>query len=158
MAARQSPRAPEVKKEPKRVKDGVDILGLTADKAIDDCESSLELILVTLSKSCLIVPNQAAALLTNNNQYLITACIKGVKGGKYEPLLAWYELLISNCATLAELLHQEMVQLPQSAKQTFVKVMAAIGCGFFSYHIELVYMTFSLFTQLFEQFQSEERE
>ena len=57
VAARQSPRAPEVKKEPKRVKDGVDILGLTADKAVDDCESSLELILVTLSKSCLIVPN-----------------------------------------------------------------------------------------------------
>jgi hypothetical protein len=99
-------------------------------------------------------PKQAAALLTNNNQYLITACIKGVKGGRYEPLINWYDFLISNCATLATLLQLEMEQLPDSAKQTFVKVMAAIGCGFFSYNIELVYMTFSLFTQLFDRFQA----
>ena len=122
---------------------------------IEDCDSSLELILITLSKAFQMSPKQAAALLTNNNQYLITACIKGVRGGKYEPLLNWYDLLISNCSTLATLLHLEMEQLPESAVKTFVKVMAAIGCGFFSYHIELVYMSFALFTQLFEQFKSE---
>ena len=94
-------------------------------------------------------PKQAAALLTNNNQYLITACIKGVKGGKYEPLLNWYDQLNGNCVTLATLLTLEMDQLPQSSKKTFVKVMAAIACGFYSYNVELVYMTFSLFTQLF---------
>ena len=103
-------------------------------------------------------PKQAAALLTNNNQYLITACIKGVKGGKYEPLLAWYELLISSCETLATLLNLELAQLPQSAQQTFIKVMAAIGCGFFSYNIELVYMSFSLFTQLYQLFQAGDSE
>ena len=48
-----------------------------------------------------------------------------------------------------------MEQLPQSAVKTFVKVMAAIGCGFFSYHIELVYMSFTFFSQLFEQFKTE---
>ena len=96
-----SPKAP---REPKKVKDGVDILALSADKDVSQCDSSLELILVTLSKSFQMSPKQAAALLTNNNQYLIIACIKGVKGGKFEPLLAWYDLLISNCETLAELL------------------------------------------------------
>ena len=30
--------------------------------------------------------------------------------------------------------------------------MAAIGCGYFSYNLELVFMTFALFTQLFERF------
>jgi len=50
--------------------------------------------------------------LTNNNQYLITACIKGVKGGKYEPLIAWYEVLIGSAEILAELLDAEMEQLP----------------------------------------------
>lgn len=45
-----------------------------------------------------------------------------------------------------------MEQLPDSSKQTFVKVMTAVGCGFFSYCSELVFMTFSLFTQLFESF------
>jgi len=96
-------------------------------------------------------PKQAAALLTNNNQYLITACIKGVKGGKYEPLISWYELLIDNQMTLATLLTLELEQLPASARQTFVRVMAAIGCGFFSYNSELVFLTFSLFTRLFGQ-------
>ena len=99
-------------KEPRKVKDGVDILGLSADKEINDCESSLELILVSLSKSFQMSPKQAAALLTNNNQYLITACIKGVKGGKYEPLIAWYEVLIGSAEILAELLDAEMEQLP----------------------------------------------
>ena len=43
-------------KEPRKVKDGVDILGLSADKEINDCESSLELILVSLSKSFQMSP------------------------------------------------------------------------------------------------------
>lgn len=86
-----SPRQVSPKRSPKKVKDGVDILALEAKKPIQDCENSLELILVTLSCAFQMNPKQAAALLTNNNQYLITACIKGVKGGRYEPLLNWYE-------------------------------------------------------------------
>ena len=103
----QTPKTNIIVKDPKIVKDGVDILALDSSKAISECDSSLELILVTLSKSFNMSPKQAAALLTNNNQYLITACIKGVKGGKYEPLLQWYDFLISNCETLAELLQCE---------------------------------------------------
>ena len=70
----------------KKVKDGVDILALDPSMDVEDCDSSLELILVTLSQAFQMNPKQAAALLTNNNQYLVTACIKGIKGGKYEPL------------------------------------------------------------------------
>ena len=33
--------------------------------------------------------------------------------------------------------------------------MTAIGCGFFSYNVELVYMTFNLFTQLFDKLQQD---
>ena len=50
---------------------------------------------------------------------------------------------------LAELLTCELQQLPESAKQTFVKVMAAIGCGFYSYDGLLVTKTFDLFKYLF---------
>ena len=49
---------------------------MDADKDPDDCDSSLELILVTLSKAFGMKPKQSVALLTNNNQYLIMACIK----------------------------------------------------------------------------------
>ena len=107
-----SPRVPEPIKEQRVVKDGVDILALDAKKPIGDCDNSLELILITLSSAFQMNPKQAAALLTNNNQYLITACIKGVKGGRYEPLLSWYEQLISHCEVLAELLTCELQQLP----------------------------------------------
>ena len=98
---------PEIQQTPKKVKDGVVILKLDAEKPLSDCESSLELILITLSKAFNMKPKQAAALLTNNNQYLITACIKGVKNGKYEPLTDWYEMLIQNSGTLSDLLKLE---------------------------------------------------
>jgi len=38
-------------KQEKKVKDGVDILALEADMNVENCDSSLELILVTLSKA-----------------------------------------------------------------------------------------------------------
>ena len=52
---------------------------LDAERPLGDLESSFELILVTLSKAFNLKPKQAAALLTNNNQYLVTCCIKGAK-------------------------------------------------------------------------------
>ena len=107
---------PEIQQTPKKVKDGVDILKIDADKPLGDCESSLELILITLSKAFNMKPKQAAALLTNNNQYLITACIKGAKNNGYEPLTDWYQMLIQNSSTLSELLTLEQQQLPQSSK------------------------------------------
>jgi hypothetical protein len=68
-------RSPTMREEPeirpfaddKKVKDGVDILKLDQDKILTDCDSSLELILITLSKAFSMKPKQAAALLTNNN-------------------------------------------------------------------------------------------
>ena len=34
-------------------------------------------------------PRQAAALLTNNNQFLMKICMKGIKG-QHEPIINWY--------------------------------------------------------------------
>ena len=75
------------------VKDGVDLMSLDAGKPFAELESSFELVLVTLSQAFGLKPKQAEALLTNNNQYLVTACIKGAKGSNYEPVLVWYQLL-----------------------------------------------------------------
>jgi len=83
---------------------------------------------------------------------LITASIKGVKGGNFEPLQHWYSLLIENCLTLADLLHLESEQFPDTAKLTFVKVLASLGCGFYSYNLEVCEMTFQLFIGLFREF------
>ena len=98
------------------VKDGVDILNLDTDKNLSESESSLEMILISLCKAFSMKSKQAAALLTNNNQYLIMACIKGVKGGKYDPLLNWYAILEQNSETLVDLMASEIEQLPESAR------------------------------------------
>ena len=51
-----SPKSEKRFKLDKKVKDGVDILGLDASKDIETCDSSLELILVTLSKAFSMSP------------------------------------------------------------------------------------------------------
>ena len=67
----------------------------------------MEFLLITLSRAFDLTPRQSAALLTNNNQYLVTACVKGIKGGNYQPVLTWYRELYSNVLILAELLQAE---------------------------------------------------
>ncbi len=88
------------------MKDGVDILTMNAEREIVDTESSLELILNTLCKAFSMKPKQAAALLTNNNQFLIHSIVKGVKG-RYEPLISWYQDLYANSRHLTNLLELE---------------------------------------------------
>ncbi len=38
-------------------------------------------------------PKQAAALLTNNNKFLAHLCVKGAKGGDFEKVKKWYEIV-----------------------------------------------------------------
>jgi hypothetical protein len=79
---------------------------MNAEREIADTESSLELILNTLCKAFSMKPKQAAALLTNNNQFLIHSIVKGVKG-RYEPLISWYQDLYANSRHLTNLLELE---------------------------------------------------
>lgn len=63
---------------------------MNIEKQPHEVESSLELILNTLCRACDMRPKQAAALLTNNNQYLIHSVVKGIKGEHF-PLLRWFQ-------------------------------------------------------------------
>ena len=54
-----------------------------------ETESTLEFILNTLCRALSMKPKQAAALLTNNNQFLTHCVAKGVKS-QYEPMINWY--------------------------------------------------------------------
>ena len=51
-------------------------------------------------------PKQAAALFTNNNQFLIHSIVKGVKGN-YEPLNNWYNELKGHLKHMNTLLEIE---------------------------------------------------
>lgn len=62
---------------------------METQKAPHETESTLEFILNTLCKALNMKPKQAAALLTNNNQFLTHCVVKGVKGD-YVPMINWY--------------------------------------------------------------------
>jgi hypothetical protein len=81
-------------------------LTMKLDKDPLETESSLELILNTLCRSFSMKPKQAAALLTNNNQFLIHSIVKGVKGN-YEPLIGWYADLKKHMKHMISLLDIE---------------------------------------------------
>lgn len=87
-------------------RDGVDILTMQTDRKPNDTESSLELILNTLCRAFSMKPKQAAALFTNNNQFLIHSIVKGVKGN-YEPLNNWYNELKAHLKHMTYLLELE---------------------------------------------------
>lgn len=54
----------------------------------------------------LSLPNmtQAAAFLTAENKFWNHACRKGLKGGDFNPILKWYNLIASQQAHLASLI------------------------------------------------------
>lgn len=87
----------------KKVKEGVDILSMDPNKKPEKSESSLELILNTLCRNFKMKPKQCAALLTNNNQYLMHSVVKGLKGN-FEPIITWYEELNSLSSYFAEII------------------------------------------------------
>ena len=84
----------------------MDILTLSTEKTPDQADSSLEFILNSLCRAFHMKPKQAAALLTNNNQFLIHSIVKGVKGN-YDPLNAWYTEVKKHIKHLISLLELE---------------------------------------------------
>jgi hypothetical protein len=65
------------------IKNGVDITAIKTEKSFNQIESSLEFLISSLSNAFELKPIQSVGLLTNNNHYLIAACVKGIKGGKF---------------------------------------------------------------------------
>ena len=84
-------------------KDGVDIMNLDITLDPGETGSTLEFILNTLCRALSMKPKQSAALLTNNNQYLIHCTVKGVKG-RHEPMIAWYTEIYNNSFHLSSML------------------------------------------------------
>ena len=62
---------------------------MNKERPIRETENTLEYILVTLCQTLNMLPKQAAALLTDNNQFLIHSIVKGIKGN-YDPMIKWY--------------------------------------------------------------------
>ena len=59
---------------------------IDAHKDLNDADSTLEFILIGLSKNLEIKPKQAVGLLSNNHKYLIHIAVKGTKGGEFQKI------------------------------------------------------------------------
>lgn len=130
-------------------REGVDILSMRTDRDPDETESSLELILNLLCKSFAMKPKQAAALLTNNNQFLIHSIVKGVKGN-YEPLIAWYTEIKRQMKHLIFLLDIETEQLPKLLN--IPKVQGTLASGLYSQNLEICRQSFEVLCTMNEEF------
>lgn len=80
----------------------LDIMALNPQRSLNEVESTLEYILISLCQALNILPKQAAALLTNHNHYLLHACVKGVKGN-YDPIVQWYQNIYATSKHLTTL-------------------------------------------------------
>lgn len=128
----------------KTVKDGVDIMQMDTQKEPSHTESTLEFILNTLCRALSMKPKQAAALLTNNNQFLIHCVVKGVKG-RFEPMINWYQEIYQYSRHLSMILEIEIDNALASgdnkqvkaSHQNFEKVLQTISCGCYSNNIEV---------------------
>ena len=119
-----------------KVKEGVDILTMDVSKDPRKSESSLEMILISLCSCFNMKPKQAAALLTNNNQYLLHSVVKGLKG-KYEPIIAWFKMVAGLCREFEHIVNLESQVDENASKMTMV--LNTFKTGLFS-HNQVVVM------------------
>ena len=82
---RKELKAKEPTKKINDIKEGIDILSMSSSRDPTDTDSSLELLLNIMCRTFKMKPKQAAALLTNSNQYLLHSVVKGLKGN-YDPI------------------------------------------------------------------------
>ena len=81
-------------------------MAMDVNRDPSETESTLEFILNTLCRALSMKPKQAAALLTNNNQFLTHCVVKGVKG-RYEPMISWYQDIYQHSRHLSVMLEVE---------------------------------------------------
>lgn len=128
----------------RQVKEGVDIMQMDINKEPSETESTLEFILNTLCRALSMKPKQAAALLTNNNQFLVHCVVKGVKS-RFEPMINWYQEIFQYSRHLSMMLEIEVDTAMQqgdpkvikAAHQNFEKVLQTISSGCYSNNLEV---------------------
>lgn len=127
------------------IKHEVDITAIQIDKPFNEIESSLEFLICSLSVAFELKAIQSVALLTNNNQYLIAACVKGIKNGRFQPIVTWYETLNYNVDDLCGLIIDEFASLNDAP--TLKKMLDALASGLHSTCLPLLSLTFQLLTE-----------
>ncbi|CDW79816.1 UNKNOWN [Stylonychia lemnae] len=104
---------------------------INESKDIAFSETTLEFILLSLSRSLQIKPKQAAGLLSNNHKFLVHIAVKGMKGNDYTKIQQWYLDIYQNTQLLIQLIDNEK---DQNAMKLTLNILK---CGLFSQNIDL---------------------
>jgi hypothetical protein len=80
-------------------------------------------------------PKQAAALLTNSNQYLLHSVVKGLKGN-YDPIIKYYKMLGKNTIHLWNLIQLESEK--NQNHSTMLMILNALKTGLFSHSADVI--------------------
>lgn len=118
----------------------------------DDMEWETDLQVTTLADfligsmchSFKLQQNQAAALLTSNQKYLVHLCIKGMKGYNYTRLNQWYEFLINKVSKFADL-----CEIEKYNPVTLKMVLNAIKCGLYSRNYKIAELCATFMIKMF---------
>lgn len=95
-------------------------------------------------------PKQCAALLTNNNQYLMHSVVKGLKGN-FEPVLSWYQEMYSLSEYFAEIICLESQK--HKKHNTLIMSMNVIKTGCFSHNYDVAQWCLRFITKLIYEFE-----
>ena len=133
----------------------LDIVSLNPNKALNESDSTLEYMIVSLCQALNLQPKQAAGLLTNHNHYLLHACIKGVKGN-FTQILAWYQGIYATSRHLASLTMETFSSQSfhgESNSQGGMMLLNALKSGFFSECMPVAEWTCKLFSKIAMDFE-----
>jgi len=92
-------------------------------------------------------PKQAAALLTNSNQYLLHSVVKGLKGN-YDPVIKFFRNMSKYCHHMSNLL--ELESQKNQNHSTMLMVLNALKTGIFSCNTDVITYCLELLTILSE--------
>lgn len=140
---RKEIKAKEPTKKLDDIKEGIDILTMNSSKDPTDTDSSLELLLNIMCKAFKMKPKQAAALLTNSNQYLLHSVVKGLKGN-YDPIAKFFKTMSRYCHHMSNLLELESEK--NQNHSTMLMVLNALKTGLFSYNEDVILSCLELLT------------
>ena len=127
------------------IKDGIDILTMNSAKELNDTDSSLETMLNCICKSFRMKPKQAAALLTNSNQYLLQSVVKGLKGN-YDPVVRFYNIILRFANHLCHLFELESEK--NQNNNTMLMIFNALKIGMFSYNDKVILECMKFFSKV----------
>jgi hypothetical protein len=126
------------RKKPVKTDDGALLLNnIDISTELEEAESVLEFLILTLCKSFKLVPKVAAGLLTQKCNFLTQLIIKGLKGA-FDPVRSWYEMMKTFAKSVQKLVENE--------NSSISLIFNCLKAGFSSKNLDIQLLTADIMT------------